>query len=117
METITKCAVCGNEHEVILTKDKLSKVVATFCPINKQVHNVTTGVYNGIDIIEPLKAFITIQFSTNGLKNLHDNSMQRLSKKVAYEFLITQFGKQHAPNFYFTQYHAYKLLQEYKNAS
>lgn len=109
------CPKCGLEHDVMVTKDKGGIVVANFCPKARICFNVTTELFNGVNVREKVRQLIDLEVSTRSLPKLHDSSRKKLAKKLAYEFMRTPFAErqEHPLNYYFVLYHTYHTLREY----
>jgi hypothetical protein len=112
----TKCAVCNTEHNVLYTKDIQGNVIGEFCPVKKRMIYVTTDTQNGVNVVEALRAFIPMFFTVKGLSKMHDTSIQKLSRRVAYVFMLTPLAASNSLSYYFVQYHAYNVLKEYANS-
>lgn len=110
MRELVECPYCGFEHVPSLTVDPQGAVVGLFCENAKLLLRVNTTYWNGEDITRQLKRFLNASVRLKPLVKMDYDAIIRLSKKMAYLFLQTQYGKERKINYAFVEYHARDII-------
>lgn len=110
MRELVECPYCGFEHVPSLTVDPQGTVVGLFCENAKLLLRVNTTYWNGEDITRQLKRFLNASVRLKPLVKMDYDAIIRLSKKMAYLFLQTQYGKERKINYAFVEYHARDII-------
>lgn len=115
------CPYCEIEHVPSKTADNQGNVVGLFCDCERLLIRVNTPCWNGESILPQLNRFLKASVRLNALKKMDNDSIRRLSKKMAYLFLQTKYGKERKLNYAFVEYHTrdiiYKLRESVVSAN
>jgi hypothetical protein len=110
MENVMYCPYCKTEHVLSETLDNEGNVVGLFCHSERLLVKVLTPNWNSENILPYLKKFLEASVHTRALIRMDTDALRRLSKKMAYLFLRTNYGKKAYINYAFVEYHTHDVL-------
>lgn len=114
MRELINCDYCGFEHVPSKTMDEDSNIIGLFCDSAKLMIRVDTTKWNGEDITADLEKFLDVSVNKRSLKKMDNETIIKLSKKMAYLFLQTSFNGSRRINYAFTEYHARDIIYKFR---
>lgn len=110
MENVMYCPYCKTDHVLAETLDNDGNIVGLFCHAEKLLVKVLTSNWNGENILPHLQSFLEASVHKRALVRIDYDALRRLSKKMAYLFLRTSYGKKAYINYAFVEYHTRDIL-------
>jgi hypothetical protein len=110
MEKVVLCPACGDEHIVSQTVDPAGNGVGFFCTTRRVMVEVTSPMWNGVNIAQLTEKFAQRNVKKGTLSRLSDEKLYGLAKKLAYLFLETSEVKDKRVNYYFALYHTHRAV-------
>jgi hypothetical protein len=105
MEKKMYCHYCNEEHIVSETRDNKGVVVGLFCNREKALIISDTTKWNGESVYEEIRKFARKYVDLEAITRLKPEKVAGLGRKMAYQFLQTDYAKQRKINYYFATYH------------
>lgn len=105
MERKTYCRFCNEEHIVSETLDPNGTAVGLFCNREKAMITAFTTLWAGEDVLPAINRFVGATVDRVALARIKPERMSGLARKIAYQFLQTQYAKDRKINYAFTTHH------------
>lgn len=106
------CPACGTEHNLYPTMTPDGNTVGYFCPVVRDVVEVTSYQWDDVDAWTSIGGFIVRRVNIEAARRMEPDALKRLAHRMASLYVRTPFARSRDMSFLWVRAVAVRVLEK-----